>query len=670
MRYPTYRDSSVELSTAGDARPHTTAPSFRPPVFVVRESTANYEGADAAASAAGGEAADDATDDATHASSSPEGADDFVMDAGALHAAVKALHGLGNEVRVRYIEALRAMHDCRSYLELGCTSFEHYCDREFGIARSTAFEYVRVARDLEGLPRLRTLFARGRLSWDQVRAISRVATESTEFEWIDIAVSSPVRDLQIEVREALRTGRDAPRDKQFGLPNLYVRVQIELTLEEKERVRTAFALVSRATGQDLGTDPWAPASDLAGSEGLPKPPIVRWADAILCGAIPAGPAAGTDGGGPGVGSGDAGAANGRPRQVRRGQTILYRCCPECRSAVVETEDGTISISPKRIDELAPLSEIVEITAAEECAEWCEDECDEESEQAREVGSEQARGKGREEKCEVDLLPAGQVDKPNSRRLTRQVLAREGHRCANPGCGRRRNLQAHHVRFRSKGGRTELGNEIALCETCHALVHQRVLVLSGTPEGGIKWTVRPRSARADLRDTDALRTELRELDAEVEARSRRQSTAVDLTGRAGQAAQAGIAMSTCVDSRSGAAGATQAGSAMSTCVDWWEGAAGVRGSRDMKSSVVDTPPTAFNCMGPESTLVDWSRRVDYLAEALGTLGWSRKDGRTAVEGAIVAMLAERTREPAEAGSPGSAAELDDSEILERALGMRR
>jgi hypothetical protein len=49
-----------------------------------------------------------------------------------------------------------------------------------------------------------------------------------------------------------------------------------------------------------------------------------------------------------------------------------------------------------------------------------------------------------------------------------VIERDGYRCAVPGCTSRRNLQVHHVRFRSAGGGDAPENRIALC----AFHHQR------------------------------------------------------------------------------------------------------------------------------------------------------------------------------------------------------
>lgn len=47
-----------------------------------------------------------------------------------------------------------------------------------------------------------------------------------------------------------------------------------------------------------------------------------------------------------------------------------------------------------------------------------------------------------------------------------VIGRDGYRCAVPGCSSRRNLQDHHIVFRSAGGSNEPGNRITLCAFHH------------------------------------------------------------------------------------------------------------------------------------------------------------------------------------------------------------
>jgi 5-methylcytosine-specific restriction endonuclease McrA len=61
----------------------------------------------------------------------------------------------------------------------------------------------------------------------------------------------------------------------------------------------------------------------------------------------------------------------------------------------------------------------------------------------------------------------------------RVFARDGWRCAVPGCTSYRNLHDHHVRFRSAGGSNALANRVTLCAGHHLRgVHAGVLRISG------------------------------------------------------------------------------------------------------------------------------------------------------------------------------------------------
>ena len=53
-----------------------------------------------------------------------------------------------------------------------------------------------------------------------------------------------------------------------------------------------------------------------------------------------------------------------------------------------------------------------------------------------------------------------------------VLARDGHRCAAPGCRSTRFLEIHHIQPRARGGGNDPGNLVTLCAACHRLVHEK------------------------------------------------------------------------------------------------------------------------------------------------------------------------------------------------------
>jgi hypothetical protein len=65
--------------------------------------------------------------------------------------------------------------------------------------------------------------------------------------------------------------------------------------------------------------------------------------------------------------------------------------------------------------------------------------------------------------------------------------RDGWRCRVPGCSSRRNLQEHHVVYRSHGGDDEPENLVSLCATHHLRVlHPGHLRCHRLPEGLMAW----------------------------------------------------------------------------------------------------------------------------------------------------------------------------------------
>ncbi len=73
------------------------------------------------------------------------------------------------------------------------------------------------------------------------------------------------------------------------------------------------------------------------------------------------------------------------------------------------------------------------------------------------------------------------------------FARDGFRCTAPGCTARRNLQSHHVVFRSHGGPDEPWNRTTLCAFHHLRgIHARLVTCSGRAPGGLAWALGLRS----------------------------------------------------------------------------------------------------------------------------------------------------------------------------------
>jgi hypothetical protein len=87
---------------------------------------------------------------------------------------------------------------------------------------------------------------------------------------------------------------------------------------------------------------------------------------------------------------------------------------------------------------------------------------------------------------------GAFDEKLARRY--KVFARDGWRCAAPGCTSMQNLHDHHIRFRSAQGPDALENRITLCAFHHLRgVHGGLLRCIGRAPDGLRWElgIRPR-----------------------------------------------------------------------------------------------------------------------------------------------------------------------------------
>ena len=77
------------------------------------------------------------------------------------------------------------------------------------------------------------------------------------------------------------------------------------------------------------------------------------------------------------------------------------------------------------------------------------------------------------------------------RRNHRIFERDGWRCRVPGCSSRRNLQVHHVVFRSQGGGEGDDNLAVLCAAHHLRgIHQDRLRCHALPDGLLAWEFAP------------------------------------------------------------------------------------------------------------------------------------------------------------------------------------
>ena len=90
-----------------------------------------------------------------------------------------------------------------------------------------------------------------------------------------------------------------------------------------------------------------------------------------------------------------------------------------------------------------------------------------------------------EAADGSVLGLGRTARQPSAWMLRQLRYRD-RACTFPGCGNRRSTQAHHIRWWSRGGPTDLDNLALVCTFHHRLVHDHGWNLERAATGAVHW----------------------------------------------------------------------------------------------------------------------------------------------------------------------------------------
>ena len=237
----------------------------------------------------------------------------------------------------------------------------------------------------------------------------------------------------------------------YGLPNVDTELRVQLTLSQREVLRKALGKMAEEASESLG-----------GQVVDVRDVLLYLSERIL--------------------QSEPGSFRGREDRPDPHHTVLYHTCEECQRARMAMSGGFVEVERSEVARVEGDAERVRIDPAEE----------RETVVRKTVESPETT-----ESTETEV----EIDRPNDARLRRKVILRDGLLCANPCCCHRAD-HAHHIRFRSHGGRTALFNEVAVCSRCHALIHAGLLEVSGDPARGVQWT--PAADRIEVdRDVDWL-----------------------------------------------------------------------------------------------------------------------------------------------------------------------
>jgi hypothetical protein len=339
----------------------------------------------------------------------------------------------------------------------GVRSFSHWLTINAGFSPHSGDELLRVGQALQTLPRVREAFAAGRLSFDSVRELSRVASAEDEEVWLDVAGAASGAQLARICRASRRVlDLDTPQhaDEQMRRRGVWahfeddgmlqlralllpeegalVKAAIEAAVREAEAERKAAEAEVETTSDGSGT--------AAAEEAVPDPADEPWAarraDALvsMCehalardgGALLSDPAAL-----PMLVHVDVGVLTGEDLDGRRHL------------------DGGPTLSASTIRRLGCDASVIAIT-------------------------------------ERDGIPinVGRSRRILPRALRRAVQGRD-RTCRFPGCAvPAQKTHAHHIEHWADGGPTDLGNLVSLCHFHHRRLHDGAYQIRSHPGAGV------------------------------------------------------------------------------------------------------------------------------------------------------------------------------------------
>jgi hypothetical protein len=292
------------------------------------------------------------------------------------------------------------------------------------ITATLAAERVRVAKALRALPEIRRAHAEGRLSWDQVRWLTRFATTETDSRWAKRGARMSPGELRLESqRQREVTRRQAARDHAmrsgwmaWDEEGRFLDVYLTLAGEQG----AAFQAAVEAAAQHIEVE-----GDVADRRGA------RMADAMVALVT------------------SSGRRSQAPTLVVHADAEVLTGARSGRRRLAETSGG-VRISDEAVRRMA---------------------CDSKVLLALERG-------GRP----VGLASRGRLVTGH----LMEMLRFRDRGCTFPGCGSTWFLHAHHIVHWADGGKTTLENLTLLCGSHHRRLHDGRWTIRGRPPDGLEF----------------------------------------------------------------------------------------------------------------------------------------------------------------------------------------
>ncbi len=330
-----------------------------------------------------------------------------------------------NQVRAGLLDRIAKFDASESWRNDGAATMAQWLVARYGHSQGTATELVRVAGTLSELPETAGVFREGGMSWDQLRAVTRLATVADDAHWAQQAPGMSVAQLNA-LRSAPTNSQVAAVDQQrhitwrFGHDEPSFEMRTRLLDTDGATVINALTRLANQADPDPVT-------------GIYHNMETRLADALI---------------------------------QLASQSLGADADPDRATVVVRTDLATLvdqpDTGPARLSSgptLAP-GTLERLT------------CDARLQMVLAGQVQEPVGVGRTTRTIAPWL--------------RRTIEDRDDGCRFPGCERTHWTHVHHIIHWSKGGPTDLDNLILLCGFHHRLVHEHDWRISGDPNGTVVW----------------------------------------------------------------------------------------------------------------------------------------------------------------------------------------
>ncbi len=372
---------------------------------------------------------------------------------------MRAVIQLEERIESQLGRVLAILSEIKAWQGLQFAGVGHYGAERLGMCRTTAEDRARLARGLRNLPLVRHAYREGRIGAAAALLLCRLldrkhAHREVERSWVERAAQVTIRRLRDEVRVAVRCSLVGDRAH-------------ELDSRSAPEVPTPATTDHVALGPGAPPTPVAQRPTAAPSAGTVPFPVAdrNWNESL-----------------------QRAPGDGLQRITRLGAMAIERPIPDVFLRLRLSDDVAQGFATSLENQRRALEE--EANRAWDDDAWDADagdtsaggvdpksldlDCGEASDARPSILVARMFGRrGRRPPTWVALLAmleeyAHTWDQPSNapRRAADAVYIRAGWRCTAPGCTSRKNLEDHHIVYRSRGGSNELSNRTCLCRFHH------------------------------------------------------------------------------------------------------------------------------------------------------------------------------------------------------------